>query len=245
MKWLSASDVGKLELGSQEPQTLLLFCGHGDLAACLPVAPRLVWANEGSATPTKQWVALINDRPVVIEQDPFVHFEGRHVVVVLTPYVDSAAEAEWSPLRDLSVLPEPIHPTRPLFIQSRSTSRDHVVCRPNPRGWSDAVYRAASRAEAEDLLEYLHRDPWNRPCFIGSVEHTGLWTVVGTGGRESRILGCYPDVDSALRLASRISDDNPDDVVVVKDASAEGSRNEYRISHGRLEGGSADRIRVD
>jgi len=235
MKWLDASDVDGLDFRGQEPQTFYFFCGHGELGAGFPVAPRLDWADEGAPSPTKQWVALIDKRPVVIQQEPFNHFDDRNVVLVLTPFACSDAEGGWGALRDLAVLPEPIYPTRPLFIQSCSTSRDHVVCRPNPRGWSDALYRAASRAEAEGLLDYLQRDPWNRSCFIGSIEPAGLWTVISPGGRADRVVGRYPEVDSALRLAAKVSDGQPDDVLTVKDESHGGSRTEYRICGGHLE----------
>src|SRR3954466_6515939 len=170
MKWLSPRDAEKLLPGyGGEPQAFLFDCADCDLAARLPVEPRHLSTDDGEPSPTHQWAALIDDRrPVVIQQKLPPGRGEPNPVPVLTPYPPPGA-AEWGALRELAVLPEPIQARRPLFIQSRSASRDHVVLRPNERGWNDVVYRAASRAEAEDLLDYLRRrDPAaNRDCFIG------------------------------------------------------------------------------
>lgn len=235
MEWLSPSDAEKLLVRpDQEPQTFLFFCGHGDLTTSLPVKPRHISTDEGAALPTNEWVGLIGDRPVVIQQEQLRDRGETNPVTVLTPFPSSGAQ-EWSPLRELAVLPEPIQASRPLYIQSHSTSRDHVVRRPNKRGWNDVLYRAASRDEAEDLLHYLRREPWNRQCFIGSTEPPGQWTIFAPNGSEARILGAYPEVDAALQFASRMSMYPPHEVLLVKDVSERRNSNEYRIVHGRLE----------
>jgi hypothetical protein len=236
MKWLSAQEAEKLSgYGDKEPQAYLFACGHGDLSTRLPVPPRFISTGEGVALPTNEWVALIGDRPVVIQQELSCDHREPNPVTVLTPFADGPARTEWSPLRELAALPDPIKPTRPLFIQSRSTSREHVVFRPNERGWDEAIYHAAERAEAEDLLNYLRADPWNARCFIGSAERSGEWTIFAPDGRESRVLGAYAEVSAALRVASRISSDRPNDVLVVRDVSERRSMNEYRLSRGHLE----------
>jgi hypothetical protein len=77
-------------------------------------------------------------------------------------------------------------------------------------------------------------DRWNESCFIGKVENPGEWTIFSRQGRKDRILGAYPDVTSALRVASTLSNRSPDDVLVVKDVLEKRKSKEYLVARGRV-----------
>jgi hypothetical protein len=236
MKWLTPSEAEKLLNGCRsEAQTLILSCDVDDLSSKLSATPRSLSTDEGNPWPANEWVGLIDERPVLVHQELPHEKYAPPAVTVLTPFPKTHhGVGEWSILHELKALPRPIRSTRPLFIQSHIASDDHVVCRPNVWGWHDAIYRAASDTEAKDLLHFLREsDSWNERCFVAKRPGAGEWTIHRQGRRE-QILGVYPDVDSALRLACKLSADSPDDVLVVKDRLGKRHPREYHVAHGHL-----------
>jgi hypothetical protein len=234
MRWLNAHEIESLTQRKAEPQWFIFSC-EGDLSTALHVEPQQLSTEDGEAWPVNQWVALSNDRLVVVRQDePPISGELRSAQV-LTPFQNAMREQEdWTTLRLLQDLPWPIKPSRPFFIQSRSESREHVVCRPNDRGWYDPIYRATANAEAERLLSYLRSiDSWNESCFIGKMEQRGEWRIVAREGSVERVVGAYPEVESALSFACTLSDKSPNDVLTVTDSESQRSKT-FRITRGRV-----------
>lgn len=238
MRWLNAHELEKLIPARGEPQTFVL-ASDGDLVSALDVKPQLVSTEQGEPVPLNQWVGMIDGRLVVVQQERTQGKSAPHTVIVLIAHgTDAHGQGGWNTLRTLEALPQPIRSSRPLFIQSCSASRDHVVCRPNDSGWYDAVYRASSHAEAEELLSYLRsKDRWNERCFIGKLERRGEWRIVAREGTGERVVGAYPEVDSALRLACTLSDDSPDAVLFVKDAHQTPPSKKFRVARGKVQVG--------
>ncbi len=238
MKWLNPSEAERaIRTHEGEPQTFVFYCDRGDLKRKLEVEPRIVSTDEEVASAVYEWTGFIGDRPVVVQQELDQNYGLKHSVTVLTPFVDAERRLEeWTAIVELQELPLPIRPSRPLYIQSHADSSDHIVYRPDDKGWSDMIYRAASEPEARRLLEYLlDSDPWNKNCFVSNSELPGEWTIVHNGEKNGRIVGVYPDADSAVRVALRLSEQSLDDVLIVKNRLAEIKSAKYRIACGRVE----------
>ena len=238
MKWLNPDHALKsLAQFKGDPQTLVLFCEVSDIATKLPVKPRLLSTEEGVASPVNEWVGLLGVRPIVVRQTVTPMGHSPHSVEVLTPFMHSAsAEGEWMTLRELEGLPLPIRPSRPLYIESHTTSRDFVVHRPNSEGWDDPIYQAASGADAEKFVAYLKaKDPWNDRCFIGRRDAPGRWGILKRQADKDQVLGAYPDADSALRVACDLSSELPDNSLVVRDISETPQQKVFQVSRGRVE----------
>jgi hypothetical protein len=233
MKWLTTGEAENLLSGRKmEPQAFVLYCDASDLSGSLPIEPHRVPDDEGLPSPTNQWVGLVDDRPVVVQQELIPNGCRANTVTVLTP--SGIGPERWTALRALQQLPWPIRPSRPYHIESGCASQDHVVCRPLANGWFDLVYRAPSSAEAEHLLTYLKSaDPWNEACFVTEMGPLGKWIIVRQFEHEGQIVGGYPDVDSAVRVALNMSCKHPKDKFRVRDAATRQSK-QYDVSHGRV-----------
>ena len=221
MNWLNYSDKIGGELS--EPQTLIFWLDSDDRWDEIPVAPRVL-----SDSKTQEWIGLIGERPVVIQRDTL----HKRCATVLTRFTNHAAD--WEVLRELEGLPAFIRLHRPRFIESRTQSIDHVVYRPDPRGWLSAIYRADSKSEAEALLQFLRQDEWNQDCVIGDGVPEGTWTIARREKNGERDIGCYTNIESALSFASSQSLREPDSTFAVKNIAAIASSSELRVARGRV-----------
>jgi hypothetical protein len=156
-------------------------------------------------------------------------------IVLHTPFIDVPPRGwDWEILLELRGLPDPIHVTKPWFIQSRAVSRDHVVYRRIPQGWKEPLYVADSEDEAAALIEYLKCDPWNKSYFIAASEKDGEWGIVKRVNGTETIVGAYPDMDGSLRVACQFSQRaGTGTVFTVRDLSGGDSR-VYIVDGGRV-----------
>jgi hypothetical protein len=181
---------------------------------------------------------LLGDRPLVIQSGHRLDQDPPPPVKVLMPYLHRAGceLGDATVFRDLQDLPPPIRPSRPLFIQSHAAPGGPAVLRHNDRGFDDVVYQAESWREADQLLDFLRAlDSWNQTCFVADTEPRGQWIIIAASRDGPRIVGCYPDANSSLSAACRMSDRAADQEFIVKDESAQPPMShEYHIAHGRV-----------
>lgn len=236
MNWLTPEESQKLFSECKaEPQALVFYCETTELGAYLPVKPRYVSTEEGPVSPVNEWLGFIHNRPVVVQQEQKPIGPDPYSVTVLTPYAEGAM-GDWATLELLDELPRPIQTSLPLYIQSHTTSRNHVVYRPSSQGWDYSLYHATSRADAEKLLSYLNqRDPRNKECFIGSYETRGYWNIVTRRADRESLVGTYEDMNSALRVACDFSTKQPDTLLIVKDVSEKPQPNIFEVARGKVQ----------
>ena len=200
MRWLHYSD---LTPQPDLPQAVNLLADVKALAKQIPFIPRQIPTSEGPPSPMFEWYGRIGQRLVVIETA--ADLDAADAVVVRTPYISADRGGDWKILHELSELPDCIRLTRPLGIESRTRCSNQVIYRPHECGWNDAIYVAASRAEAEGLLNYLAGDNFNANCFIRESETEGEWGIIRKVDGHEEVIGAYPRLNATLRVACQMS----------------------------------------
>lgn len=234
MQWLTyeaALTFGRELAGDCRPQVISLIADSGKLAGVLPTYPHVVPPTEGVPCAMRRWYARLDGRIITVECVADSHIETSSVLIHTRFTERQDTLGDWAVLLDLQVLPNVIYVSRPLYIESRIPKPDCVVYRPDSHGWNMPVYNAASRNDADRLLEYMYKDIWNRRCFIGEPEPLGTWATVQD---EQVIRGTGSQLHEALRFACDVSLKNPKQVLVVRDISGLNANNMYFVSHGHV-----------
>lgn len=163
----------------------------------------------------RRWYTFIGERPVVLmRQEPTSYIEV-DTVSVWTPYRDEPLD--WKILYELQGLADFIDVNKVQLITSRSKCLDHVVYRPHWRGWNDAIYRAASRTEANELVEYLRHDAFNESCFVAQEPSNEMWTVAEIVNGKEVGRASHPLERGAIKIACGMSFKSPTSTFVVED----------------------------
>jgi hypothetical protein len=237
MKWLTQDDIARLPKAIDSPiQTISVVANLTRLSTEIPLLPQLVTEDEGLPSATQRWCCQIEGRFVCIEQELCPNPRATDQVAIYTPFLHSnEGSGDWKVLLELEKLPESIIVTRPLFVESRTTSPCCVIYRPDSRGWSDSVYRSSSYLEANEFLSYLKKDTWNDLCYIGEPSPLGEWSIIVLELDQQRVLGAYPEKNVALRVACEMSlRQEIGQPISVKDLSGLHPTETYKISLGRV-----------
>jgi hypothetical protein len=217
------------------PQVISLSADVPELLADIPVAPDYIGTDQGPPLPINRWYGCIDERLIIVDSQVNPHF-GHSSVLIHTAFVgEPSGIGDWKILPSLRSLPKAIHVSRPLFIESRARHPPRVVYRPSPQGWKSVLYKAASQADAEQLMSFLTLDAWNQSCFIGNPEPAGNW-VAFQG--EERISGSGSELNAALQIACKWSLRYPGVKVSVRDTSGVNG-DVFKVFQGHvLEGGN-------
>ena len=230
MQWLEYSAV---EPQQNEAQAVNVLADVKTLAKLIPIAPRLIPTSEGPPAPEYEWYGRIGQRLVMIET--LADLDVATGIAIWTAYISADRGGDWKILHELRGLPDCIFLSRPLWIQSRTRRSDHAVYRPHERGWNDAIYLAASRAEAEALIDHLKTDHFNANCFIDELEPQGEWGIIRNVDGREQVIGAYPLPNETLRVACdmslRAGDSRP---LVVRDLQQGGASSRYEVLNGRV-----------
>jgi hypothetical protein len=236
MRWLTLDEAiaqGFQVRGSPLPQVIELAADSEKVAAQIPVPPRHLEMGDIPG-PSCQWYGLIGERAVILEGERSKHALVPDRIFVHTSYLEPQDTlGDWVVMHEFTELPGAICLTRPLHIMSRNRKREHVVYRPDPAGWNANIYDAASRHEAEELLDFLKQDAWNEGCFVGAPEPEGYWSAMRSDGGGQHVLCTYPHRNAALSFACNESSRTPSAVIVVKDRSS-ATNEQYVVSGGRV-----------
>ena len=233
MEWLTYSDAKLLTQALRTDrclsQVISVAADTNALLTHMPTKPRLVLPEEGPPAAMNEWYGRIGNRLVTIQCEARGAIKPGSVCI-FTGFLEVQDKVgDWAVLLELGDLPQAIYVRRPLFIESRCTKSSFVVFRPDTQGWKTAIYRAASEADAKNLLTFIGTDDWNKTCFIGSPEPVGKWVIEQC---EQLISGVSPELSSALRFACEMSlQANVE--LLVKDASGINSKI-YVISKGNV-----------
>ena len=202
----------------------------------IPLSPHVISPGDGLWSEVYRWYGQIGVRCLTVEYPVDAPANAAGQILVTTPFMEAAPDrCDWTILLELQDLPRSIHVARPLFIEGRVSNPRLTVYRPDPRGWNDAVYGAASSEDAESLLAYLRQDPWNDGCLVGEAELPGYWTILLHDRGVDQIVGAYPSKNSALSVACEYSlRNNPQSTLIVKDRSDTNSPDVYHIRDGRV-----------
>jgi hypothetical protein len=232
MNWLTFEEIQAMFRGlvRRPAQMVTLFAEVSSLTSDIPVQSKQEPPGKGPPTAIRRWFGKIGDRLFEIQADASGILNPSAVVVYTFFLPAQDIQGDWSVLVDLKPLPRSIHVARPLFIESRCTTPQFVVYRPDPQGWSTPIYNAASSTDAEHLLAFMNLDGWNEGCFIDDPEPPGKWATIQG---DEVILGTGSDLNSALRFACDLSSRNPSRSFQVKDIS---ERNDevYVVCDGRV-----------
>lgn len=236
MHWMTFEEATERRFqvrGTPVPQQIELLADVKELSNEIEVPGRFMEMGDIPG-PSFQWYAWIGDRPIILEREAKVGEGIPERVFIHTSYLERQDKfGDWSVLRELTELPISIYVTRPSHIVSRSANHDYIVFRPDSSGWNALVYSAASLREAEELLEFLKQDQWNESCFIGSSERDGIWSAIRNHDGEEQILCTYPQRNTALNFACRVSLQLGQGVITVKERSSV-SKDQYVVSEGRV-----------
>lgn len=235
ISWLNSGELAiELQVRGRSFQTVVLAADAARLWEDITTLPELVSTDEGPPSPLHRWYGRLENQLVVVEADSKPRCEDPFTVSIHIELLDSSPDHfDWKILIGLSCLPKSIMPTRPMYIESRTVLPSHAVYRPDPRGWSDTIYKAQSRMEADSLLEYLRRDPWNDKCFVGEPERPGEWAIVRQVAEGEQIVGAYADRNAAIRVAREYSlTDKSSTFFTVKNLQDDHATAQYVITRG-------------
>jgi hypothetical protein len=245
MNWFTGSDaMTPIERPSTEPQFISVVADVPQLYMEVPNSPRLILPSEGPPSPVHQWYGRIGNRWIVLECEvnlpvsavTDITTEPGSVLIYTHFPEQEKKDGDWTSLTELVGLPSSVFVTRPLSIASRCTNPNLVVYRPNARGWKDTIYYTDSCREADNLLAFLKQDNWNESCFIGEPEPGGEWGIVQDEGMgRELILGAYPELNSTLKVACKMSlRFVPSTILTVKDLTGSHLGLRYQITQGRV-----------
>lgn len=211
------------------PQAIGVMADVRTLVRDIPIHPELIPPEYGPPGPMQQWSGQIGDRLFTVECE--ANDSPHDSALISTGFLQNQDKlGDWVVLLELLELPKSIYITRPLFIESRNVHPKCVVYRPDPQGWKTAIYKAASQAEAENLLAFMKQDTWNEKCLVGEPSPPGKWAIVQG---ERVMLGYGTELNEALKFACEWSLRYAPIVLVVKDVSGVNTK-EYVVSEGRV-----------
>jgi len=171
MRWLTLEEAHELASHTRAaPQAISFAADVAKLSAEIPFPPERIGTDQGPPSPLHRWYGCIQDRVFSVDAQAEQSFDQTSVLI-WTPFVEPHGVVDdWTVLLELRALPKWIYSSRPLFIDSRNQHPVCVVYRPCVTVGNSVLYKAASRGDAERLMDYLRLDDWNRSCFIGDPE---------------------------------------------------------------------------